>query len=85
MTVIKNTLGYTPTFTYEGVGDYTMDFNEAISAQNAILTSSDSRFPYVSAFRISGGGVKIDTWTASSSSVANGVLVNTSIKLEIYG
>lgn len=84
MTVIKNTLGYTPTFTYDGVGDYTMSFDEAISAASAILTSSDSRFPYVSALRISGGGIKIDTWTASSGAVANGVLVNTSIKLEIY-
>ena len=84
MTVIKNTLGYTPTFTYDGVGDYTMLFDEAISASNAILTSGFTRFPYITEIRLSGGGVSIQTYNRSSGS-ADGVLVNASIKLEIYG
>ena len=83
MTVIKNTLGYTPTFLYDGVGDYTMLFNEAISASNAILTAGFTQFPYITAIRLSGGGVKIDTYNRSSGT-ADGVLVNASIKLEIY-
>jgi hypothetical protein len=83
MTVIKNTLGYTPTFLYDGVGDYTMLFDEAISASNAILTAGFTQFPYITAIRLSGGGVKIDTYNRSSGT-ADGVLVNASIKLEIY-
>ena len=83
MTVIKNTLGYTPTFTYDGVGDYTMFFNESISANNTILTAGFTQFPYITAIRLSGGGVKIDTYNRSSGT-ADGILVNASIKLEIY-
>ena len=83
MTVIKNTLGYTPTFLYDGVGDYTMSFDEAISASNAILTAGFTQFPYITAIRLSGGGIKIDTYNRSSGT-ADGVLVNASIKLEIY-
>lgn len=83
MTVIKNTLGYTPKFTYDGVGDYTMSFNEAISASNAILTAGYNIYPYITAIRLSGGGVKIDTYRRSSGT-ADGILVNASIKLEIY-
>ena len=83
MTVIKNTLGYTPTFLYDGVGDYTMLFDEAISASNAILTAGFTQFPYITAIRLSGGGIKIDTYNRSSGT-ADGVLVNASIKLEIY-
>ena len=83
MTVIKNTLGYTPTFLYDGVGDYTMLFDEAISPSNAILTAGFTQFPYITAIRLSGGGIKIDTYNRSSGT-ADGVLVNASIKLEIY-
>ena len=83
MTVIKNTLGYMPTFLYDGVGDYTMMFDEAISASNAILTAGFTQFPYITAIRLSGGGIKIDTYNRSSGT-ADGVLVNASIKLEIY-
>jgi hypothetical protein len=83
MTVIKNTLGYEPTFLYDGVGDYTMMFDEAISASNAILTAGFTQFPYITAIRLSGGGIKIDTYNRSSGT-ADGVLVNASIKLEIY-
>ena len=83
MTVIKNTLGYMPTFLYDGVGDYTMMFDESINASNAILTSGYTRYPYITAIRLSGGGVKIDTYNRSSGT-ADGVLVNASIKLEIY-
>lgn len=83
MTVIKNTLGYTPTFLYDGVGDYTMLFDEAINPANAILTAGFTQFPYITAIRLSGGGVKIDTYNRSSGT-ADGVLVNASIKLEIY-
>ena len=83
MTVIKNTLGYTPTFTYDGVGDYTMSFDEAISASNAILTAGYTIYPYITAIRLSGGGVKIDTYSRTSGT-ADGILINASIKLEIY-
>jgi hypothetical protein len=83
MTVIKNTLGYMPTFLYDGVGDYTMMFDESINASNAILTAGYTRYPYITAIRLSGGGVKIDTYNRSSGT-ADGVLVNASIKLEIY-
>ena len=83
MTVIKNTLGYTPTFTYDGVGDYTMNFNEFIDPAETILTAGFTQFPYITAIRLSGGGVKIDTYNRSSGT-ADGILVNASIKLEIY-
>ena len=84
MTVIKNTLGYTPTFFYDGVGDYFMDFNEAISASKTILTAGYTRFPYITEIRMSGGGVKITTYNTSGTPT-NNVLINASIKLEIYG
>ena len=83
MTVIKNTLGYTPTFLYDGVGDYTMNFNEFINPNETILTSGFTQFPYITAIRLSGGGVKIDTYNRSSGTADN-ILVNASIKLEIY-
>jgi len=83
MTVIKNTLGYTPTFLYDGVGDYTMLFNESIDPTNTVLTSGFTRFPYITEIRLSGGGVSIQTYNRSSGS-ADAVLVNASIKLEIY-
>ena len=83
MTVIKNTLGYTPTFTYDGVGDYTMFFDESINPTETILTAGFTQFPYITAIRLSGGGVKIDTYNRSSGT-ADGILVNASIKLEIY-
>ncbi len=84
MTVVKNTLGYTPTFSYDGVGDYTMNFSESLSVNNTILTAGENRFPYVGSFRLSGGGVKIDTYRASTGANTDGVLVNASIKIEIY-
>ena len=84
MTVIKNTLGYTPTFLYDGEGDYTMLFDESIDPTEAVLTSGFTRFPYITEIRLSGGGVSIQTYNRSSGS-ADGVLVNASIKLEIYG
>ena len=83
MTVIKNTLGYTPTFLYDGEGNYTMLFSESIDPTNAVLTSGFTRFPYITEIRLSGGGVSIQTYNRSSGS-ADGVLVNASIKLEIY-
>ena len=83
MTVIKNTLGYTPTFTYDGVGDYTMNFNEFIDPTETILTAGFTQFPYITAIRLSGGGVKIDNYNRSSGTADN-ILVNASIKLEIY-
>jgi len=83
MTVIKNTLGYTPTFLYDGVGDYTMLFSESINPDETILTSGFTQFPYITAIRLSGGGVKIDTYNRSSGTADN-ILVNASIKLEIY-
>jgi len=83
MTVIKNTLGYTPTFLYDGVGDYTMLFSEFIDPASSVLTSGFTRFPYITEIRLSGGGVSIQTYNRSSGS-ADAVLVNASIKLEIY-
>ena len=83
MTVVKNTLGYTPTFLYDSEGNYTMLFSESIDPTNAILTSGFTRFPYITEIRLSGGGVSIQTYNRSSGS-ADGVLVNASIKLEIY-
>ena len=83
MTVIKNTLGYTPTFTYDGVGDFFMNFNESISAIKTILTAGYNRYPYITEFRMSGGGVKITTYNTSGTPT-NNVLINASIKIEIY-
>lgn len=83
MTVIKNTLGYTPTFTYDGVGDYTMNFDEFIDPAKTILTAGFTRYPYITEIRMSGGGVKIGTYNRSSGT-NDGILVNASIKLEIY-
>lgn len=82
MTVIKNTLGYTPTFLYDNVGSYSMLFNESISASTCLVTTGGDKYPYVFGARISGGGIKIEVYNGSTK--ANSGILDATIKIEIY-
>ena len=82
MTVIKNTLGYTPTFLYDNVGSYSMLFNESLNNTEWIITNGGNKYPYTNSVRLSGGGVKIETYNGVTKS--DGALLDMSIKIEVY-
>jgi len=82
MTVIKNTLGYIPTFLYDNVGSYSMLFNESLNKTNWIILNGGDKYSYVNSVRLSGGGVKIETFDGITK--ADGKLLDMSIKIEYY-
>jgi hypothetical protein len=83
MTVIKNTLGYTPTFLYDNVGSYSMLFDESLNNTEWIILNGGDKYSYVNSVRLSGGGVKIETFDGITK--ADGKLLDMSIKIEYYG
>jgi len=83
MTVIKNTLGYVPTFLYDNVGSYSMLFDESLNSTDWLILNGGDKYSYVNSVRLSGGGVKIETFDGSTK--ADGKLLDMSIKIEYYG
>ena len=82
MTIIKNTLGYTPTFLYDNVGSYSMLFDESVTPASWTVVNGGDKYPYNTSVRISGGGVKIETYNGSTK--ADGILLDLSVKIEVY-
>jgi len=82
MTVVRNTLGYTPTFLYDNVGSYTMLFNESLNDTNWIITNGGNKYPYTNSVRLSGGIIKIEVYNGNTK--ADGALLDMSIKVEYY-
>ena len=85
MTILSNTLGITPTFSYNNVGDYTMDFASSTLNTNTIVSIGTSGFyPYT--FQASySNSTTIALKSFRDNVKYDNAFVNIPIKIEIYG
>lgn len=82
-TVLENTLGFVPTFTYNGVGIYrlvgTFDITKTIVIfENPSKTSIDST---TSSYNV---GSRVNLYSRTGGVLADNMLDHTSIKIEVY-
>ena len=85
LTILKNTLGITPTTSYNSVGDYTIDFASATLNSSTIVTLGTSGFyPYTLQASYS-NSTTIALKSFRDNIKYDNVFVNIPIKIEIYG
>jgi len=85
LTILKNTLGITPTTSYNNVGDYTIDFASATLNSSTIVTLGTSGiYPYTLQASYS-NSTTIALKSFRDNVKYDNVFVNIPIKIEIYG
>ena len=85
MTILSNTLGITPTFSYNNVGDYTMDFASAtLNTSTIVSIGTSGYYPYT--FQASySNSTTIALKSFRDNVKYDNAFVNIPIKIEIYG
>ena len=85
LTILKNTLGITPTTSYNNVGDYTIDFASATLNSSTIVTLGTSGiYPYTLQASYS-NSTTIALKSFRDNVKYDNAFVNIPIKIEIYG
>ena len=85
LTILKNTLGITPTTSYNSVGDYTIDFASSTLNSSTIVTLGTSGiYPYTLQASYS-NSTTIALKSFRDNVKYDNVFVNIPIKIEIYG
>ena len=85
MTILSNTLGITPSFSYNNVGDYTMDFATSTLNSSTIVTLGTSGFyPYTLQASYSNSTTITLKSFRDSAKYNGGFTSNVPIKIEIY-
>jgi len=85
MTILDNTLGITPTFSYNNVGDYTMDFATSTLNTSTIVTLGTSGFfPYVLQASYSNSTTIALKSFRDNVKYNGGFTSNVPIKIEVY-
>jgi len=84
LTILKNTLGITPTTSYNNVGDYTIDFATATLNTNTIVTLGTSGFYSYTLQASYSNSTTIALKSYRSTTKYDGAFTNVPIKIEIY-
>ena len=84
LTIFKNTLGITPTTSYNNVGDYTIDFSTStLNSSTIVIIGTSGFYPYT--FQASySSSTTIALKSFRDNIKYNNAFVNIPIKIEIY-
>lgn len=85
MTILQNTLGITPTFSYNNVGDYTMDFASAtLNSKTLVMLGTSGFYPYTLQASYSNSTTIALKSFRDNVKYNGGFTLNVPIKIEIY-
>lgn len=86
VTIVANTLGGTPVFSYSSVGGYAVTLSGAFTVGKTvvIINNGQSANTLVGAYAINANAIGITTSASTTATASDGLLFNASISIEVY-